>query len=127
MNAITAGCIHSSPLTSGQSHSALLCSSAAVQLTSAALEIQHYHIIYEGWPSGKKLKQEYQLSFPAVLLSGLPPGLGTYTSPPRIVCYLQAEVQWVLFICHLSGRCVYTFPQVFCQCPTFATQGGTKP
>lgn len=27
-----------------------------IQLTSAALEIQYYHIIYEGWPSGMQLK-----------------------------------------------------------------------
>lgn len=46
----------------GHAHSTLLCSSAAIQLTSAALEIQHYHIIYEGWPSGMHLKPEYQLS-----------------------------------------------------------------
>lgn len=72
------------------------------------MEIQHYHIIYEGWPSGMQLKQEYQLSSPAVLLPGLPPGLSTYTSASRVGCYLQAEVQWVLFIPHLSSCCAYT-------------------
>lgn len=32
------------------------------------LEVQHYHIIYEGWPSGMQVKQEYQLRSPAALL-----------------------------------------------------------
>lgn len=59
--AITAGCTvgcWSLPLTSGHSRSSVLCFFSAIQLTSATVGIQHYHIIYEGQPSGMQLKQE---------------------------------------------------------------------
>ena len=105
LSAITPGCTagcRSLPLTSGHSHSPVLCSSHAIQLTSAALEIQYYHIIYEGWPSGMQLKQEYQLSSPAVLLAGLPLGLSASSSAPPAERYLQVQLQWVLFIRHLN-------------------------
>lgn len=38
----------------------------------------------------------------SVLLPGLPPGLNTCTSAPRVECYLKVELQWLLFIQHLS-------------------------
>lgn len=64
-----------------------------------------------------QLKQEYQLSSPAVLLPGLPPGLSTYTSASQVGCYLQAEVQWVLFIPHLSSCCAYAVLYVLFSVP----------
>lgn len=126
--AITPGCTHSCwslPLTPGHSHSTVLCSSAGIQLTSAAVEIQHYHFIYEGWPFGMQLKQEYQVSTPAVLLPGLPPGLSTNTSAPTIECYLQAEVWWGFLIWHLSEHCAHICWNVGAFVRVFATQKGT--
>lgn len=63
------------------------------QLTSPALEIQYYHIIYEGWPLGMELKQEYQLS--SLLCSsshGPPARQSTCIFASLAESYLEVEV-----------------------------------
>lgn len=55
-----------------------------------------------------QLKQEYQLSSPAVLLTGLPLGLSASSSAPTVERYLQVQLQWVLFIHHLNRHRAYS-------------------